>query len=215
MNDIRESARRASPVPKPQSLAFDGTTLWMGSIATERIYALEPETLRVGEVALAPGKPWGIAVAADELRVLCGEAPDDNRFVRRYRPGRGFTGDAVACPDDTGSQLSYDGRRLYVSQWYRKRLLALDERGAVEATVAAPRGICGQVFVDGRFYLVTTDDETSDAYFLTRIDARGPVPIVTDLARVGFAARSLAYDGARFWTNHREADQIVSFEAPL
>ena len=34
-----------------------------------------------------------------------------------------------------------------------------------------------------------------------------------ELARVPFAARALAYDGSRFWTNHREANQIVAFEA--
>ena len=34
----------------------------------------------------------------------------------------------------------------------------------------------------------------------------------TDLARIPFAARALAYDGARFWTNHREANEIVAFE---
>lgn len=26
--------------------------------------------------------------------------------------------------------------------------------------------------------------------------------------------RSLAFDGARFWTNHRERDEIVAFEPP-
>jgi hypothetical protein len=57
---------------------------------------------------------------------------------------------------------------------------------------------------------VTTEDEESGEYFLTRVSADGERS--EDLARIPFAARALAYDGARFWTNHREANQIVAFE---
>jgi hypothetical protein len=57
-----------------------------------------------------------------------------------------------------------------------------------------------------------TDDEESNEYFLTRIDARnGAAPKVEDVARVNFQARALAYDGTRFWTNHREQHEIVAF----
>ena len=49
---------------------------------------------------------------------------------------------------------------------------------------------------------------------LTRIDARGSSPVATDLAIVPFPGRALAFDGERFWTNHRDADQIVAFARP-
>lgn len=216
MENVAEVLRLASPAPKPQSLAYDGTVLWMGSRETCRVYALDTKTWTVREEAEAPGTPWGMTVVGDELRVLCGETGDDNRIIRRFVPGHGFkTGDAVPCPGDTGSQLSYDGDRLYVSQWYNKKIVSIDEHGAVGSTIDVPHGICGQVVVGGCFYLVTTDDEESDEYFLTRVDARERHVAVTDLARVGFAARALAYDGERFWTNHREANQIVAFRAPL
>ncbi len=65
--------------------------------------------------------------------------------------------------------------------------------------------------MDGNFYLVTTDDEASGEYFLTRVSANGS-DASEDLARIPFAARSLAFDGSRFWTNHREANQIVAFD---
>ena len=39
-------------------------------------------------------------------------------------------------------------------------------------------------------------------------------PKVQDLARVPFACRSLTFDGANFWTNHRAANEIVSFAQP-
>jgi hypothetical protein len=214
MVDVDEVLRLPSPAPRPQSLAFDGTLLWMGSRETRRVYALDPNTWTVRDEADAPGTPWGMTVVGDELRVLCGETSEDTRIIRRFVPGHGFkTQESLPCPDDTGSQLSFDGERLYVSQWYRKRILSLDDAGHVGSTIPVPRGICGQVIVRGRFYCVTTDDEESNEYFLTMVDARSEIPIAHDVARVGFPARALAYDGERFWTNHREADQIVAFKA--
>jgi outer membrane protein assembly factor BamB len=216
MTDVEELMRLPSPAPKPQSLAFDGQTLWMGSRETRRIYALDPNTWTVREEATAPGTPWGMTVVGDELRVLCGETDDDTRIIRRFIPGHGFkNADAMPCPDDTGSQLAFDGDRLYVSQWYKQRILSLDETGKVGTTVAVPHGICGQVVAHGCFYCVTTDEEDGGDYWLTKVDARETVPVCSDLARIGFPARALAYDGERFWTNHREADQIVAFRAPL
>jgi outer membrane protein assembly factor BamB len=216
MVDVEELLRLPSPAPKPQSLAFDGTTLWLGSLETHRIYSIDPRTWTAREEATAPGVPYSIAVVGDELRVLCGEGEEDHRRVRRFVPGHGFKSkEAIPCPDDTGSQLAFDGDRLYVSQWYNKRILSLDDRGDVGTTIEVPHEICGQVIVGGRFYLVTTDDETTDDYFLTRVDARDGTPDVADLARIGFPARSLAFDGERFWTNHRAADQVVAFKAPI
>jgi hypothetical protein len=115
MNDIRELHRLASPAPKPQSLAWDGTTLWMGSRQTRRIHAIDPATWTVGWEVDAPGTPYGMTVVGQELRVLCSETAEDHRIVRRCIPGKGFdTSYGVPCPDDTGSQLSYDGHRLHV-----------------------------------------------------------------------------------------------------
>jgi hypothetical protein len=212
MQDVNETLRLPSPAPRPQSIAFDGEALWMGSIETSRVYEIDPRQWRVIEEDRAPGKPWGMTVVGDELRVICGEGADDDRFIRRFVPGHGFkTQDAIACPDFTGSQLSYDGIRLYVSQWYNKRILGIDERGNVVRTIEVPREICGQCFVDGTFYVLTTDDETTNDYFLMKACVNGGQPKFEDVARVPFAARGLAFDGSRFWTNHREQNEIVSF----
>jgi hypothetical protein len=43
---------------------------------------------------------------------------------------------------------------------------------------------------------------------------RQETPNVQDLARVPFACRSLTFDGVEFWTNHRAANEIVSFALP-
>jgi hypothetical protein len=214
LSDIADVQRRPSPAPEPQSLGFDGALLWMGSRQTRRMYAIDVLDWTARDEGEAPGTPWGLTVAGDDLRVVCGEAPDDNRFVRRFIPGRGWpSNDRIACPDDTGSYLGFDGDRLFITQWYRRRIVGIDAQGAVASTIAVPHQICGCVIVEGRFFLVTTDDETTTDYWLTRVDARGAEPVIADVARIGFAARSLAYDGVRFWTNHRERNEIVAFTA--
>ncbi len=215
MKDIQELQRLASPVPKPQSLAWDGTLLWVGSRPTGQIVAIDPATWAVRWETTAPGTPYGMTAVAGELRVLCGETADDNRVVRRCVPFQGFDQKFVLpCPDDTGSQLGWDGRRLHVSQWYPKKVHRLDDAGRVERTIVVPHGICGQVFVGELLYLMTTDAEETNDYWLTRVDPRPANPVIEDLVRVPFAARALAFDGTRFWTNHREANQIVSFPRP-
>jgi hypothetical protein len=176
------------------------------------MYEIDATHWTVRSETPAPGKPWGTTVAGDELFVICGEGDDDTRVVRKFIPGHGFkTQGSFPCPDDTGSHLSYDGDRLYVSQWYNKRILSLDELGRVGSVVEAPRGIAGHCVHEGLFYVLGTDDEDSDQYFLTRIDARNGSPKVDDLAHVPFQGRGLAFDGQRFWSNHREKNEIVAF----
>lgn len=214
MHDVRELLRLPSPAPAPQSLAYDGQTLWMGSRETRRIYGIDPLHWQVTEEVQAPGIPWGMTVVGDELRVICGEGAEDHRTIRRFIPGHGFrTEGAIPCPDDTGSQLGFDGERLYVSQWYNRRLLSLDlADGSVGTIVDVPHQICGQVILNGIFHLVTTEDEESDDYFLTTVDARSGPPLAIDVARIPFKARALAHDGGRFWSNHRAANEIVAFD---
>jgi hypothetical protein len=215
MKNIQELQRLASPAPKPQSLAWDGTSLWMGSRATRQVYQLDPVAWTVRWQIAAPGVPFGMTAFGGELRVLCGETAEDHRIIRRCVPNRGFDEKfALPCPDDTGSQLGYDGRRLHVSQWYPKKVITLGDAGEVERVIQIPHGVCGQVFVGGIIYLVTTDDEETTDYWLTRVDPRLATPQIDDLVRIPFAARALAFDGTRFWTNHREQDEIVSFARP-
>ena len=58
---------------------------------------------------------------------------------------------------------------------------------------------------------MTVDDEESTDYFLTRVTVNGGAPKIEDLAHVPLQARGLAFDGTRFWTNHREFNEIVAF----
>jgi hypothetical protein len=142
--------------------------------------------------------------------VLCGETPEDNRIIRRCVPGQGFDGEfALPCPDDTGSQLAFDGTHLYVSQWYNQRVLRLNAAGEPDRIIPSPHQICGQTLVGDFLFLMTTDDESTADYFLTKINLA--TLEATDVARVPFPARALAFDGVNFWTNHREAHETVCF----
>lgn len=95
---------------------LDGSLLWMGSFPTERLYAIDPLHWTVVEEAPVPGKPFGLAVIGDDLRVLCGEGEEDHRVIRRFIPGHGIKNAwQIDCPDDTGSQLdpmSLNSRRF-------------------------------------------------------------------------------------------------------
>jgi hypothetical protein len=222
VDNVVELLRLPSPAPRPHALAHDGERLWMGSVETSRIYSIDPVAWTAREEGVTPGaregskggKPWGMTAAGDELRVCYGVNDDDDRVIRKFVPGHGFHGPAIPCPDATGSQLSYDGDRLFVSQFYNGRIMAIDDAGAVGTVIYLGRQILGHAVVGARFYVITAEDEDDEWYYLTRVDAHGATPEMEDIARVPFAARSLAFDGERFWTSHREADQIVAFARP-
>ena len=212
MQDVIETRRLPSPAPRPQALASDGQNLWMGSIETSRLYHIDPVHWTVIEEAAVPGKPWGVAVVGNELRVVCGEGENDDRYIRRFIPGHGFKSERIPCPDYTGSQLSFDGERLFLSQWYNKRIVPMNGSFEESASITLAHQICGQVIANGKHYALTTDDEMSRDYWITLIDRK--LGTQEDLARVPFAARALAFDGRQFWTNHREQHEMVAFQLP-
>ncbi|MCP5559537.1 MAG: hypothetical protein H7A55_17470 [Verrucomicrobiaceae bacterium] len=210
MTTIREIRRLTAPFQRPQGLVWANDTLWMTSLATSQVGAVNPQDWTLGWTTEAPGKPYGLAYVANELRVICGETAEDNRFIRRCVPHEGFDPDfGLPCPDDTGSQLGYDGESLYVSQWYRQRVLRISATGEVLDTYHSPHQICGQVIVGDFIYLMGTDDESTTDFLLTRIHR--VTKEAQDIAQVPFQARALAHDGTDFWTNHREAHQTVCF----
>lgn len=212
MNRIVELKRLDSPIPKPQSIVADGKTLFVGSRQTSQVVAIDVASWQVAWETKAPGVPYGMTLVNGELRVVCGETADDNRIIRRCRPQQGFDATwGIPCPNDTGSQLSFDGRRLYVSQWYPKKVIALGAEGESERVMSLPHEICGQVWAHGALHLLTTDNEETTDYWITRVDTSADPVTTTDIAHVPFHARALAFDGTHFWTNHREQNQIVCF----
>jgi hypothetical protein len=96
---IQEVARYASPGPEPLGFAFVGASLWISSREGHRLYAVEPATWAIRDEFPTPGAPFGIAVAADALRVVIGFGDDDDdRYIYRFVPERGFESARSASP---------------------------------------------------------------------------------------------------------------------
>ena len=187
----------------------------MGSRDLRRIYGIDVNTWTVFEETLAPGIPWAAVSTGKDIWFTIGEGAEDDRYLRRYVPGKGFSEtERIACPEFTGSYLSYDGSHLYLSQWYKHRILKLDATGNILRAIDAGLEICGHVFADGFIYVLRGTEQGNEEWRIARLDPREELPEIKDLAQVPFPCRSLAFDGESFWTNHRAANEIISFPIP-
>jgi hypothetical protein len=214
--DLAEIVRVPSPAPRPQSLAHDGENLWLGSWETGHIYGINPKHGRVFETTPSPGLPVGSTCVGDELRFIISENGDgDNRFIRRFVPGHGFKShDRMACPDDTGSFLAYDGKRLWLSQRYNKSVLELDAQGRTIRTIEAGEEIIGLCRVGERLYVSTWLGNERGGCRIGYIEPASHSPTLVFAAQSPFVGVSLAYDGTRLWTNDFKNASIVAFALP-
>ena len=213
---IIEGGRFPSPAAAPQALAWDGNKLWMGSRDLRRIYLIDPKTWEVLDEKEPPGIPWAAVATNGTLRFTIGEGPNDDRYIRRFVPDVGFSeADKIACPEFTGSYLSYDGENLYLSQWYKHRVLKLDANGNIVRVIDVDAEVSGHAFVDRMVYVLRGTEQNGERWTIARLNPREEKPEVKDIATVPFACRSLTFDGANFWSNHRAANEIVSFALPL
>ncbi|MEP7014715.1 MAG: hypothetical protein ABI925_04680 [Verrucomicrobiota bacterium] len=191
----------------------------MGSRDLRHIYKIDTKTWSLLEEGEAPGIPWAAVATNGTLCFTIGEGTNDDRYVYRYSPGAGFA-KMFECPEFTGSYLSYDGEYLYLSQWYKQRILQLDGSGNILRKIDIGAEICGHTFVDGTIYVVRGNEQPDgpsrpgEYWHIARLDPKQETPDVQDLARVPFACRSLTFDGQNFWTNHRAANETVSFALP-
>jgi sugar lactone lactonase YvrE len=212
---VIEKCRLTSPATTPQALAWDNRnkTMWMGSRDLRRIYAIDPENGTVLKQQEAPGIPWAAVAVNSELRFTIGEGADDDRYIYRYTPADGFS-KMFACPDFTGSYLSFDGKNLYMSQWYNKRVLKFDSEGGVVREIDVGAEICGHTFANGSLYILRGQEQPNEDWRIARVNLKEERPRVDDIAVVPFACRSLTFDGELFWSNYRAKDRIISFALP-
>lgn len=211
---VIERRRVAAPAITPQAAAWHGGALWLGSRDLRRIFAMDVTSWTVVNEMDAPGIPWAVVSTGEALRFTIGEGRDDDRYLRSFDPVRGFSEDRLPCPEFTGSYLSFDGEHLYLSQWYKHRILKLDGSGNILREIDIGEEICGHAFVDGSIYVLRGTEQGNEDWRIARLDPRHESAGIEDLARVPFACRSLTFDGANFWANHRAANETVSFSLP-
>ena len=212
---VIEKRRLASPATTPQALAWDSRSkrLWMGSRDLRRIYTIDPKNGTVLKEQETPGIPWAAVALNGELRFTIGEDPDDDRYIYRYTSEEGFS-KIFACPDLTGSYLSFYGNNLYLSQWYRKRVLKFDDKGNVIREIDVGGEICGHTFANGALYVLRGQEQPNEDWRIARVNLKEKTPAVEDVAVVPFACRSLTFDGKLFWSSYRAKDTIISFALP-
>ena len=63
-------------------------------------------------------------------------------------------------------------------------------------------------------YVLRGTEQGNEDWRIARLDPRQETPEIEDLALVPFQCRSLTFDGKHFWSNHRAANEIVSFAMP-
>lgn len=212
MNDVNELERHKSPATRPQPLAVHHGRLWMGSWDTDRVYAIDPASFSVIAEFDSPGKPYGLAVFGDGLRAVVSIGDEDDRYFFAFDPARGFDlTSKTPCPDFTGSHLAADGDMLYLGQMGNRRILVLDGRYKVLREIPLPTRIGGMASYQGTFYVIAGDEELENLRFAT-LDIESPAR-VKEVARLSFDARSLAFDGSKWWTSHRDESEIVAFTA--
>jgi len=217
--NIVERKRLASPTVTPQALAYEDGCLWMSSRDLGTLYQIQPDTWKVAREIDPPGVVWAAVSSGNaEMCFTIGKGLNDDRYIYRYAPNEGFTR-LFACPDFTGSYLGFDGKHLYMSQWYEERILKFDARGNMLAEINVGEEICGYTFVDGDFYVLRgrenkNQPNKSEEWRIARLNPREERPQVEDLATIPFAARSLTFDGECFWSNHRAANETISFSLP-
>ena len=185
----------------------------MGSRDLCRVYVIDPAKWEVLQEVEPPGIPWAAVATNGEMHFTIGEDPDDDRYVYRYTTEAGFS-KMFACPEFTGSYLSFDGRNLYLSQWYKHRILKFDAKANVIGQIDVGAEICGHVFVDRLVYVLRGQEKPNEDWRIARLDPQEQTPEIEDVAVVPFAARSLTFDGTHFWSNHRAANETVSFALP-
>ncbi|MEO8044731.1 MAG: hypothetical protein ABI674_07475 [Spartobacteria bacterium] len=215
---ITEKRRLTAPCVTPQALAFAGGEIWLSSRDLGTLYRIEPNEWKIVEEIDPPGVIWAGVMTNDGWRFTIGKGLNDDRHVYRYSAADGFE-KLFACPEFTGSYLSFDGEHLYLSQWYKGQIHRVDDAGKISRTIDVGAEICGHTFVDGNLYVLRGKENkdvpgVTEEWHIARLNPKEEAPEVEDLAKVPFAARSLAFDGENFWSNHRAANETIVFALP-
>ena len=206
--------RHISPAVTPQALAWDGNHLWMSSRDLGTLYKIDIGRWKIVQEIDPPGTVWaGVSLGNGNMYFTIGKGLNDDRYIYRYTPESGFS-KMFACPDFTGSYLSFDRKNLYMSQWYKKRVLKFDGQGNAIREINVGAEISGHALANGWLYVLRGQEQPNEDWRIARLNLQDETPVVHDIAVVPFACRSLTFDGELFWSNYRAKDMIISFALP-
>ena len=201
-------------LPKPAKnivgLAWDGSALWAGDWETCMLFRLDVGG-KIQAQFEAPGRMYGMTFIDGALLSVIGDPQTDDRSIHRFNASTGsWDAAAMRCPDDTGSQLSWDGQRLWLSQRYNKRVLRLSPQGAIEHEIEVPAEVIGihwsgpALWANLRF-----DKGASD---ITRFEREGAP--AERLERYPSSFVSLAFDGDGFWMSDLRGPTMIKASPP-
>jgi hypothetical protein len=200
----------AKPAPSIIGLAWDGAALWAGDWETRTLFRLTADGATAAQFA-APGRMVGMTFVDGTLVAVISDPHTDDRSIHRFNPGSGtWEPGAMRCPDDTGSQLSWDRRHLWLSQRYNKRVLRLNAAGSIEHAIEMPAEVTGihwsgpALWSNLRFEKGVSD--------ITRFAQEGAAP--ERLERYPSSFVSLAFDGSGFWMSDLRGPTIVRASLP-
>src|SRR5438445_13225723 len=144
---------RRKPSASTIGLAWDGSHMWAGDYEARSIFELD-EAGAIVKTYAAPGKPVGFAFAEGRLAAVIGHPETDNRTIRFFDPSSHAWLDRVLrCPDDTGSQLAWDGGHLWLSERHNKLLLQLHADGTVKHSIDVPHEVTGFAWLGATVWL--------------------------------------------------------------
>src|SRR5262249_12474896 len=141
---------------------WDSNHLWMSARDLGTLCKIDVETWNVVDEIDPPGVVWAaVPLGNGEMCFTIGKGLNDDRHIYRYAANEGF-GKLFACPDFTGSYLGFDGEHLYMSQWYKERILKFDAKGNAIREIDIGAEICGHTFVDGMIYVLRGRENKND-----------------------------------------------------
>ena len=211
MQTTPELNRRPSPGGRPFGLAQSDGSLWLGSWESDRMYRLDQQTLAVRGEIQSPGRPYGIVDGGDHLIMVVAHGEEDDRYLYRIRDGAFDLASKTPCPELTGSFMTTRGSTIYLGQMHFQRILEMDADHTIRREISLPTRCAGFSFgPDGRFYMISADDEFENLRFGT-IDIDKDRPEFEPIHGLPDEARCLLYDGSRWWTSLRDDNEIADF----
>src|SRR5579864_1613808 len=144
---------RAKPSAAAIGLAWDGSRLWAGDFEARSLSALSSAG-DVEEKYSAPGRPVWLCCCDTRLAAVISHPETDNRSIHFFdRASRTWLEHGLRCPDDTGSQLAWDGGHLRLGQRYNKVILQLHADGTVKHAIEVTNEVTGLYWIGATVWL--------------------------------------------------------------